>query len=192
MLRNLSTERQLMYERIWDDADYVIPPSETNAFFVMTNVVITPNQTRGKCPEDHLENPDIICGNSSLEQPTNHTKNNRCVKGRIYDHTSHGRETGHCVKSDRDKNYSIYACEIVGWCPVELDVLPMSDRPLIQGTENFTVLIKNAISFPWFDHEKYRRNNKPNGICMYEPKNESTWLCPIFRLGDIVELALGQ
>ena len=49
-----------MYERIWDKADYIIPPSENNAFFVMTNVVITPNQTRGKCPEDHFELPQTI------------------------------------------------------------------------------------------------------------------------------------
>ena len=67
----------------------------------------------------------------------------------------------------------------------------MADQPLIQGTENFTVLIKNAISFPWFDIVKYRRNNMPNGICMFDPEKESTWLCPIFRLGDIVELAGG-
>ena len=28
-------------------ADYVIPPAENGAFFVATNVIITPNQTRG-------------------------------------------------------------------------------------------------------------------------------------------------
>ena len=55
MLRSLSNEHLQMYERIWDDADYVIPPSENNAFFVMTNVIVTPNQTRTHCPEDHLE-----------------------------------------------------------------------------------------------------------------------------------------
>jgi hypothetical protein len=42
-----------LYRRIWDPSDYVIPPSglEHGGFFVMTNVVITPNQTRGICPE---------------------------------------------------------------------------------------------------------------------------------------------
>ena len=39
------------YERVWDEADYVIPPAENGAFFVTTNVVITPNQTWGTCPE---------------------------------------------------------------------------------------------------------------------------------------------
>ena len=40
-----------MYERVWDEADYVVPPAENGAFFVTTNVVITPNQTLGHCPE---------------------------------------------------------------------------------------------------------------------------------------------
>ena len=221
-LGKLSSERQAMYERIWDEADYVIPPSENNALFIMTNVVITPNQTRGKCPEDHFENPKIICGNDKNSTTTTTTTNpisskysnsisrnyskklplpdngdkqyqqHECIKGRIYGHKSHGKETGSCVKSDRagQSEDSVHVCEISGWCPVELDVLAMTDTPLIQGTEKYTVLIKNAISFPWFG-DYYRRNNMPNGICIFKPHKESTWLCPIFRLGDIVELAGG-
>ena len=40
-----------LYERVWDEADYVVPPAENGAFFITTNLVITPNQTMGKCPE---------------------------------------------------------------------------------------------------------------------------------------------
>ena len=40
-----------LYERVWDEADYVVPPAENVAFFVTTNVVITPNQTLGHCAE---------------------------------------------------------------------------------------------------------------------------------------------
>ena len=36
---------RMLYERVWDEADYVVPPAENGAFFVTTNVVITPNQT---------------------------------------------------------------------------------------------------------------------------------------------------
>ena len=43
-----------LYERVWDEADYVVPPAENAAFFVTTNVVITPNQTLGQCPEVQL------------------------------------------------------------------------------------------------------------------------------------------
>ena len=55
-----------MYERIWDESDYVIPPAENSAFFIMTNFVLTPNQTRSTCPEDHTELPGIICNVSSI------------------------------------------------------------------------------------------------------------------------------
>ena len=69
--------RQL-YERVWDEADYVVPPAENGAFFVTTNVVITPNQvkirlfrrkqplyyclqTLGTCAEDPAEVPHAVC-----------------------------------------------------------------------------------------------------------------------------------
>ena len=32
--------------RVWDEADYVVPPAENGAFFITTNVLITPNQTQ--------------------------------------------------------------------------------------------------------------------------------------------------
>ena len=37
-----------LYTRVWDVADYVVPPAENGAFFVATNVIITANQTRGR------------------------------------------------------------------------------------------------------------------------------------------------
>uniref|UniRef100_A0A8C0EHR1 P2X purinoceptor n=1 Tax=Bubo bubo TaxID=30461 RepID=A0A8C0EHR1_BUBBB len=38
-------------ERLWDVADYVIPPQGENVFFVMTNLIVTPNQRQATCPE---------------------------------------------------------------------------------------------------------------------------------------------
>ena len=143
-------DRKEMYERIWDDADYVIPPSENNAFFIMTNVVITPYQHLGKCPEDHFEIPRLVCDPAQFHsnQTSNRESPQQCQKERIFTYKSHGKETGNCIRSDRSRNESIYTCEITGWCPVELDILPTVDQALIHGTENFTVFIKNAISFP--------------------------------------------
>ena len=45
---NMSVPREWrhLYNRVWDTADYVVPPAENGAFFVTTNVVITPNQVR--------------------------------------------------------------------------------------------------------------------------------------------------
>ena len=47
----MDPEMRKLYERVWDEADYVVPPAENGAFFVTTNVIITPNQTYAKCPE---------------------------------------------------------------------------------------------------------------------------------------------
>ena len=38
------------YFRVWDEADYVVPPAENGAFFITTNVLITPNQTQVSRP----------------------------------------------------------------------------------------------------------------------------------------------
>ena len=37
---------------------------ETGAFYVMTNMIITPDQTQGACPEDPDEK-DVSCKNDS-------------------------------------------------------------------------------------------------------------------------------
>ena len=189
--RNLSEDQMEMYERVWDEAEYVVPPSENNAFFIMTNAVITPNQTRGRCPEDHFEIPNITCSGKILNSKNDkENKYNKCVEDRIYDYKSHGSETGDCIKSDRGQEGD-YACEIRAWCPVELDILPMSKDALLRNTDQFTVLLKNSISFPWFDADIYRRDNMPNGICKFDPNDKSSYHCPIFQLGDIVRLAGG-
>ena len=188
-----------IYQRAWDVADFVIPPSENHAFFVQTNAIITPNQTRSVCPEDHTEMPDVVCRTHDRFVPpeSNHNKQNfgDCKKGRIRHFTSHGLETGNCVSQDRmnDKEVvdDVQVCEISGWCPVEHDNLLMDTEPLIPHTEDFTVFIKNTISFPWFDASKYKRNNMPKGICLFRPLDQDSWTCPIFRLGDIVALAGG-
>ena len=197
-MAKFSKEQQSMYEAVWDVADYVIPPSENGGFFVMTNAVITPNQTRKTCPEDYFEIPDIICHPGRLEstfissESGSNATVKKCTKHRIRSHSSHGQETGNCVKNDRWRNTDewIQVCEISGWCPVEQDFLRMNEMPLIPNTETFTVLIKNTISF-LFPSETLRRNNMPNGACVFYPENPDTWLCPIFRLGDIVGLAGG-
>lgn len=189
-----------IYQRSWDVADFVIPPSESNAFFVQTNAIITPNQTRSVCPEDPTSVSDVVCrkkGRFDIPE-TNHDEPNLkdCKSGRIRHAKSHGVETGRCVDEDRKYNKEggddLQVCEISGWCPVEQNTLLMDTEPLIPQTDDFTVLIKNAISFPWFDASKYKRNNMPNGICLFKPLDQDSWTCPIFRLGDIVALAGGS
>jgi len=165
--------------RIYDPSDYVIPPQETDAVFVMTNMILTPKQSQSNCPEDS-KFKDVHC-----------KKDSDCPK-MVPVKNGNGVRTGKCVPSDR--NSSMTVCEIYGWCPTEVDKLPMPNNnfsdtvPLLDGTKYSTMLVKNQISFPKF---RAIRNN----IIQF---NDSTYLkrchynadtdplCPIFNLEDIV------
>lgn len=51
----LGVENPSLYRRIWDPADIVYPAQggegETGSFTIVTNLIITPNQTLGICAE---------------------------------------------------------------------------------------------------------------------------------------------
>ncbi|KAK0136228.1 P2X purinoceptor 1 [Merluccius polli] len=173
-------------EEIWDVADYVFPsqvrtqcvrsacrsstPSSKGdaSFVVMTNYIITQNQTRGKCPE--------------LPGKHNCTKDSECEEGR-YKRTGNGHMTGVCVPETK-------TCEVIAWCPVENDhTIP--DPPLLMSAENYTLFIKNSVTFPLFG---VTRSNLVEGIdgkyiskCLYHPDTDP--LCPIMKLGDIVKFS---
>uniref|UniRef100_A0A8C7J1U5 P2X purinoceptor n=1 Tax=Oncorhynchus kisutch TaxID=8019 RepID=A0A8C7J1U5_ONCKI len=149
--------------RIWDVADYVIPPQEENSFFVLTNLLITLNQTQSHCPEVRHFFKLILYLTS--------------------DHLPSGVQTGKCVKySAVDKT-----CEVLAWCPLELDKEP-PNPPMLADAENFTVLIKNSIRYPKFNFNK--RNILPYvnktylEQCVFNRITDPD--CPIFRLKDMV------
>ena len=98
--------------------------------------------------------------------------------------SGHGPQTGRCIPTDKPTKYgNITVCEIKSWCPVEDDRLILgNERPLITGSENHTVFIKNSIRFSYFG-ERFHRNNMPNGVCLYNFTDPDTWLCNIFKLG---------
>jgi len=162
------------FDRVWDEADYVVPPAENGAFFITTNVLITPNQTQSRCPENNKVG-SAKCTNSSS-----------CQKG-SYLRKGHGRMTGLCVEISEGSS----VCEISGWCPVEDDQNLSLSAPVLRDTEQFTVYIKNSVAFPHFG-PKYRRNNiigsgRPS---FYNPVTNP--LGQIFRIGEIVTLAKGN
>ncbi|KAG8011749.1 P2X purinoceptor 7 [Nibea albiflora] len=155
---------------VWDVVDYSGHSLDKNSFFVITNVIVTKNQKQGKCPE--VPRNGRLCRTDK-----------DCETG-AWDQQSHGVQTGSCVKFDVLRK----TCEISAWCPVETKTNP--PRPaLLAAAENFTVLIKNNIRFPAFNF--IRRNILPNMNDAYlrscQRGNDS--LCPIFRLGDIVQEA---
>ncbi|XP_070760675.1 P2X purinoceptor 7 [Enoplosus armatus] len=155
---------------VWDVVDYSGPSQDKNSFFVVTNVIVTKNQKQGKCSEVPLKGR--LCRTDK-----------DCKKG-DWDQLSHGIQTGSCVKFDALKK----TCEVSAWCPVETKKNP--PRPaLLAAAENFTVLVKNNIRFPAFNF--IRRNILPqmNDAYLRSCHRGNDSLCPIFRLGDIVQEA---
>ncbi|XP_057677580.1 P2X purinoceptor 1 isoform X5 [Corythoichthys intestinalis] len=92
-----------------------------------------------------------------------------------------GHMTGVCDNSTK-------TCEVLAWCPIENDH-NIPDPPLLMSAENYTLFIKNSVTFPIFG---VSRSNLVEGIdatyiskCLHNPRDAP--LCPIFRLGDIVK-----
>jgi hypothetical protein len=93
------------YNQIWDYPEFVFKSSRE--IQVMTNVVITANQTQSICPETPL-----------LLTSECDPKNNTCSKGKIM---AHGVQTGNCVKADFPSSpiygiwhHNVFTCQIRG------------------------------------------------------------------------------
>ncbi|XP_061459031.1 P2X purinoceptor 4 isoform X2 [Rhineura floridana] len=159
--------------RIWDTADYVIPPQGENSVFIMTNMIITLNQTQGLCPE--LPDNSTMCHSDE-----------DCKEGYVGTH-SNGVQTGKCIHYTSAKS-TIKTCEVFAWCLVE-DDKNIPKPAFLKNAENFTLLVKNNIWYPKFNFTK--RNILPNisktylKNCKYNSKMDP--FCPIFRLRDVVE-----
>jgi cation transporter protein len=150
---------------ILDNADFVIPPQENNALFIMTNFIRT-DQQRKRCGEG-LDIRDAAC--------KNHTY---CESKGPYPSKSNGRWTGRCRLAEG-------RCEIEGWCPVENDlVMP---EPIMDSL-NFTIFVKNFVEFTRFNISRTNifHDSKAIKTCLYHPTNDK--FCPIFRVGDLLKI----
>ncbi|XP_019949293.2 P2X purinoceptor 4b [Paralichthys olivaceus] len=167
-----STNTSDMEPLFWDVADYVIPPQGDSSFFVLTNMVVTSKQTQTRCPE--FPGPSTTCVDDC-----------DCIEG-LSDPRGSGIQTGLCV------NYSstVQTCEVLSWCPLEIDT-KLPEPALLAAAENFTVLIKNSITYPKFKF--HRRNIVPHINSSYLKRCEFSHStdpdCPIFRLKHIVSEA---
>ena len=109
----------------------------------MTNLVITPNQTIGTCPEDHTEMKGVVCGISEGDR-VNITEG-ICVERDVKIlHKGHGEETGNCIMSDRDE--SAYVCEIDSWCP-GIILISVLRSFKIASYYNISAVYRNMIKF---------------------------------------------
>ncbi|XP_030899431.2 P2X purinoceptor 5 isoform X1 [Melopsittacus undulatus] len=174
-------------ERLWDVADYVIPPQGENVFFVMTNLIVTPNQRQATCPEVGRTEPlgpqtPTKLGSDRIPDALCY-KDGDCRAGEAVV-AGNGVKTGRCLK-DRDSIRG--TCEVLAWCPVEKRSKPK--KPLLASAENFTVYIKNSIRFPKFKFSKMNvlaTNESYLKSCRYSTEHP---YCPIFLLGNIVQWA---
>lgn len=161
-------------DRVWDAVDIVVPGEENNAFFVMTNVIVTDNQKPGHCPESK-DVPEAQCESDNDCLPINKP----FILG-------HGVSTGKC-------NNSTQTCIVKAWCPIENDVLA-TNYAVLNGTKEFTVLIKNHVYFPFYRETRSNILESTNKTylqgCIYDSENNP--FCPIFKLGYIVEKALDK
>ncbi|KAM8768453.1 P2X purinoceptor 5-like isoform 1-T1 [Acanthopagrus schlegelii] len=158
---------------VWGPEDYVIPPQGEAVLFVVTNFLETPNQKLGYCPES----PKVLDGHCRADAD--------CEDGKMVE-AGHGIRSGRCKRKDEN---STGTCEIYGWCPIERNFKPQG--PMLANAENFTIYIKNFISFAKFTFSKSNvletTDNSYLKRCRYD--EELHPYCPIFRLGDITRRA---
>ncbi|XP_012374456.1 P2X purinoceptor 5 isoform X2 [Dasypus novemcinctus] len=159
-------------ERLWDVADYVIPPQGESVFFVVTNLIVTPNQRQDTCAESEGI-PDAEC-----------KEDGDCAPGEAVV-AGNGVKTGRCLRA---RSAEKGTCEVFAWCPVEAKSKP--SKVLLGGAEDFTVYIKNSIRFPKFNFSKTNvldaKDSSFLKTCRFGPNNH---YCPIFRLGSLVSWA---
>ncbi|CAF0858245.1 unnamed protein product [Adineta ricciae] len=152
-----------------DGADYIVPPQENNALFLMTNFIRT-DQEHKTCSESIYEKHTICYNDTDCERNKNSQQAN-------------GKWTGRCLGN---KNSSIKGrCELEGWCPVENDV----DIPNpIRDALNFTIFVKNFIEFPRFKVIRKNIQFDANYLksCKYDPVEHK--ICPILRVGTLLDI----
>ncbi|KAJ6655723.1 hypothetical protein lerEdw1_004776 [Lerista edwardsae] len=174
------TNSSEMGPHIWDVADYVFPPQGDSSFVVMTNFIVTHGQKQGVCPE----NPEA----GKCEKDSN------CIGGK-YHRKGHGLRgfihNGSCYHIPGLGQWEKVGCPLV--CGHQhvyrgAHLLLSSRPPLLLAAENFTLFIKNSITFPRF---KVSRRNLVESVtkdymnrCIYHKVKDP--LCPVFKLGDVV------
>ncbi|CAF5022357.1 unnamed protein product [Rotaria sp. Silwood1] len=164
---------------IMDVADYVIPPSENNAIFIMTSFIQT-DQTRSTCAEsgklkEAVCQNDSDCSNKSFTSNMNGRWTGRCL---LSPETNVINETTNATKIPKG------LCEYTGWCPPEDD-----NRPTIpvQNIFKFTIFVKNFIEFPIFEVKHKNMADSLKKPCVFHPEHYKD--CPIFSIDYIMSEA---
>lgn len=168
---NITRPNPRVPDRVWDASDIVIPAEENNAFFVMTNMIVSNNQTPGVCPESS-STPGASC-----------TTDGDCLPVHKPYLLGHGVTNGTC-------DTTTGTCFVKAWCPVENDTVA-TEEALLKETKDFTVLIKNHVYFPFYKKSRSNILESANKTylkeCNYDVENN--YFCPVFTLGYILDQA---
>ncbi|KAF6034703.1 P2RX4 [Bugula neritina] len=146
-------------------------PKRTMHFFVMTNMMITNDQSPSECAES-LTVPEANCMQDS-----------DCLPIHKQFPSGHGVTTGVC-------NATTKTCMVKAWCPIEKEKLS-TKYPVLNATKTFTVLIKNHVYFPLYKKSVSNIIESSNTSylqhCNYDANSDP--FCPVFQLGYIVDHA---
>ncbi|OXA58846.1 P2X purinoceptor 6 [Folsomia candida] len=162
---DLNQKYPTIFQKFWSASD-IVERSE-DGFMVLSNIVITPNQTQKTCPESPNV-PKSICTDDPEEKLNRNFSYTECQKG---SQSVSGVQTGLCVYNS-------------------LDTLKLfqnsSDGAVLEGAKNLIILLKTAADFPLCGDTYFGMHEtlegKPN--CMYHPVNNPS--CPWFTIHDLV------
>ncbi|KTG06569.1 hypothetical protein cypCar_00007530 [Cyprinus carpio] len=172
-------------ERIWDVADYVFPEQGDSSFVVMTNYIVTVGQKQGKCAElpdgKNKCNSDADCDEGKYKR----MGNGKVLTISLFRQKAPAQQTNFTSLTARGRGTHLLS--VFSWPlynPFDPDC-----PPVLLTAENYTLFIKNSITFRQFNVVRSNLVESVNqsyiNTCLYHPKTDP--LCPIFRLGDIVE-----
>ena len=191
------THWDLINNTFWDAKDNIFKtrPNMDNSF-IPTNVIITPNQTRGNCP-DWPNNITRCKPDNEGKDPT--TCRFEKFSAEAYLNQSagtNGLQTGLCKPFNRPATQASvnatkkeeYTCEYYGWCPPPR---PQDQRPKVAifgQTKDFLLQIQHKVVFPSYGLEM--TNNQTKAKCLFSSSNPEAKnkYCRNFIVGDLVNI----
>ena len=189
-LENVPEQEINLYNSFWDAKDDIFKARQ-DFVFIATNLMITPKQTKGKCPDYPHEstscNPNLT---SKAKRNPNCTSQNFWGES---PYIGNGRQTGRCVRFNPPKTKvnqareAEYTCEYQGWCPPPSRLIPSETVPVFGQSRNFTVQIQNKVIFPSLGLSM--TNNITQAKCFFDlsdARNRDN--CRNFRVADMVNL----
>ncbi|MGH0151428.1 UNVERIFIED_CONTAM: hypothetical protein FKN15_020152 [Acipenser sinensis] len=99
-------------------------------------------------------------------------------------------QTGKCVPVNNST--AVHTCEVLAWCPLENDVDTSHHPALLKDAEQFTVLIKNNIRYPKFNFTKCQRTARTVSQTVTVLQENNRLEAMVFRLENAFLSTIAQ